>query len=303
MTPVIEIHGLTRWFGNVRAVHDLSLNVMPGEIFAFLGLNGAGKSTTIRALLGMIRIDAGSVRLFGSDVFGSGPKPWRRVGHLVESAVAYPELTVRENLDAARRLYGLAHIDATRHMLQLFDLSEYAERRAATLSSGNRQRLALARAFQHNPDLLILDEPVTALDPAGVAEIRELLRRVSSQSGVTVFMSSHLLSEVSQLATRIGVIREGCLIEVVEMDSLRKTLSRVVIEARDPGAAAAALAAAGFAPTWSGSGRLIVSDPRAIEAPDELATLLVKAGAPPTRLAVMEEDLERHFLRLVSGET
>jgi ABC-2 type transport system ATP-binding protein len=286
----------------VRAVHDLSLDVMPGEIFAFLGLNGAGKSTTIRAMLGMIKADAGSVRLFGTDVFGPARKPWQRVGHLVESAVAYPELTVRENLDVARRLYGVAR-NATRNVLELFGLSEYADRRAGTLSSGNRQRLALARAFQHDPGLLILDEPVSALDPAGVAEIRELLRRVSRESGVTVFISSHLLSEVSQLATRVGVIRAGSLIEVIEMDSLRKTLSRVVVEARDLAAAAAALAAAGFAATWSGSAQLLVSHPRAIEAPDELATLLVNAGAPPTRLAVMHDDLERYFLHLVAGDS
>ena len=217
--------------------------------------------------------------------------------------MAYPELTVRENLDVARRLYGVAGHAATRRAIDLFGLSEYADRRAGTLSSGNRQRLALARAFQHDPELLILDEPTTSLDPAGVVEIRELIRRAARESGNTVFMCSHLLSEVSQLATRIGVIHQGRLLEVVEMDRLLAQLSRVVIDARDLDAAALVLASAGYSTTRSPSGQLILYERRAIESPDHLATLLVNAGTPPTRLAVMQDDLESYFLRRVAGNT
>ena len=301
MTPAIEIRGLTKNFDTVRAVHGLDLAVMPGEIFGFLGLNGAGKSTTIRAILGMIRIDSGAVRVLGTDVFGPGRKPWNRVGHLVESAVAYPELTARENLDAARRLYGVARPDATSRALASFGLSEYADRRAGTLSTGNRQRLALARAFQHGPELVILDEPTNGLDPAGAVEIREMLRRKCRDSGVTVFMSSHVLSEVEQIATRIGVIREGSLVDVAEMATLQTGHEKLLVEARDITAAAKALAAAGYQVLNSPVGQLILSDARAIEAPELVATLLVNAGTPPTKLAIIRDDLESYFLRRVTG--
>jgi ABC-2 type transport system ATP-binding protein len=297
----IETNGLSKSFGPVCAVDKVSIRVRPGEIYGFLGLNGAGKTTAIRALLGMIRPSAGTVRLLQRTIGPYGQGPWGRVGHLVEAPAAYPELTVLENLEIARRLQRITDKGATSRIVESLGLGPYSRRKAGTLSSGNLQRLALARALVHEPELLILDEPANGLDPAGVVEIRELLAGLSRDRGVTVFMSSHILTEVDRLATRIGIIHKGRLIEELDSERLQRLrLQRLEVTTRDPGAAQRALTAAGYAVDREG-GTILLSDPRAIESPDLVATLLVNAGAPPLHLAVAHEDLEDHFLRLTGG--
>ena len=301
MSFAIETSGLSKSFGQVRAVESVSLRVGQGEIYGFLGLNGAGKTTTIRALLGMIRPSAGSVKVLGQAVGPYGRGPWRRVGHLVEMPAAYPELTVRENLEIARRLQGIWDRGATFRVIDRLRLTPYADRKAGALSSGNLHRLGLARALLHEPELLILDEPASGLDPAGVVEIRDLLANLAHEKGVTVFMSSHILTEVDRLATRIGIIHKGRLIEELEAEQLEALRSRrLAIRARDLEAARNALTQAGFAVKAS-ENTLLLSEARALDAPDEVATILVKAGTPPTRLVVEQENLEEYFLRL-TGE-
>jgi len=303
MSYAIETTGLSKRYGQVQAVDSVSLRVARGEVYGFLGLNGAGKTTTIRALLGMIRPSAGSVSVLGQPVGPNGRGPWRHVGHLVEKPSAYPELTVRENLEIARRLHGLADREATSRVIDRLDLASYADRKAGDLSTGNLQRLALARALLHEPELLILDEPANGLDPAGVVEIRELLASLAREKGVTVFMSSHILTEVDRLATRIGIIHKGRLIEELDGQRLEETRSlRLAVRARNLEAAQTALTQAGYAvEVRAGEGTIFMSEARAIDAPDDVAAVLVNAGAPPTRLAIEQEDLEDHFLRL-TGE-
>jgi ABC-2 type transport system ATP-binding protein len=277
------------------------LRVGYGEIYGFLGLNGAGKTTSIRALLGMIRPSSGSVKLLGQIVGPNGRGPWQQVGHLVESPAAYPELTVRENLEVARRLHGIQERGATAQILERLGLTAYADRKAGTLSTGNLQRLGLARALLHKPALLILDEPANGLDPAGVVEIRQLLASLAQNDGVTVFMSSHILTEVDRLATRIGIIHKGQLLEELEADKLDELRSqRLEIKTRNLDAAQNALTQAGYIVKTNGSA-LFLYEARALEAPELVATILVNAGAPPTRLSVEQEMLEDYFLRL-TGE-
>jgi ABC-2 type transport system ATP-binding protein len=303
MSFAIETNGLSKSFGPVRAVDSVSLRVGPGEIYGFLGLNGAGKTTTIRALLGMIRPSAGSVQVLGQAVGPNGRGPWRRVGHMVEMPAAYPELTVRENLEIARRLQGISDTGATSRAIERLGLAAYVDRKAGVLSTGNLHRLGLARALLHEPELLILDEPANGLDPAGVVEIRELLTSLAHEQGVTVFMSSHILTEVDRLATRIGIIHKGRLIEELEAGRLEELRSRrLEIKARNLEAAQSALTKAGFA-VKAGENAIVLTEARAIDAPDEVATILVSAGTPPTRLAVVQENLEDHFLRLTGGES
>jgi len=298
MNSAIETNGLSKSYGRVRAVDSVDLRVGHGEIYGFLGLNGAGKTTTIRALLGMIRPSAGSVSVLGQAVGPNGRGPWRQVGHLVEQPAAYPELTVRENLEIARRLHGISDTKATSGVIERLGLFPDADRRAGALSTGNRQRLGLARALLHAPELLILDEPANGLDPAGVVEIRELLARLARENGVTVFMSSHILTEVDRLAARIGIIHQGRLIEELEAEQLEALRSRrLEIKAHDLEAAQSVLAQAGYAVTV-GDDRLVLTEARAIDAPEQVATLLVNAGTPPSRLAVEQENLEEYFLRL-----
>ena len=302
----ITTNGLTkRYGGDVVAVDRVDLRVARGEIYAFLGLNGAGKSTTIRMLLGMIRPTAGYAELFGERVRAGSTGLWRRVGHLVESATAYPELTVRDNLEVARRLAGVEDRQVVDAMIERLALEPYADRRAGTLSLGNLQRLALARALLHEPDLLVLDEPANGLDPAGVIEIRELLRGLARDRGVTVFMSSHILAEVDRLATRIGIVHRGRLVEELDSDALERHRDRrLEVGARDLNAAERALRAAGLSPVRQAAAdpdRVELRETRALEAPEEIARLLVAAGVPPTHLALARESLEEHFIRL-TGE-
>jgi ABC-2 type transport system ATP-binding protein len=301
MSFAVEISELSKSFGQVRAVDSVNLRVGLGEIYAFLGLNGAGKTTTIRALLGMIRPSTGSVKLLGRSIGPAGRGPWRQVGHLVERPAAYPELTVKENLEIARRLQGVPDVSATSRVIERLGLAPYANRKAGGLSSGNLQRLGLARALLHEPELLILDEPAKGLDPAGVVEIRELLASLNHERGRTVFMSSHILTEVDRLATRIGIIHKGRLLEELDAKKLEELRSRrLEIKTRDLEAAGSALTQAGYA-VKTGEDTLFLDEARAIDAPDEVATILVNAGTPPTRLAVVREDLEDYFLRL-TGE-
>ena len=301
MNYAIETNHLTKNYGDVRAVDSVSLRVRPGEIYGFLGLNGAGKTTTIRTLLGMIRPSAGDVKVLGQPVGPHGRGPWARVGHLVESPSAYPELSVRENLEIARRLHGILDAGATSRGIEQLGLAPYADRKAGTLSTGNLQRLGLARALLHGPELLILDEPANGLDPAGVVEIRELLSALAHEKGVTIFMSSHILTEVDRLATRIGIIHLGKLIEELDTDALEKLRSkRLEIKARDLQAAQIYLQNAGYR-FASNDETIMIEDVRAIEHPDNIAEIMVNAGIPPTRLAVEQQNLEDHFMQLTGG--
>ena len=301
MEFAIETNGLSKFYKDVHAVDSVNLRVKRGEIYGFLGLNGAGKTTTIRALLGMILPSEGTVKVLGQTVGPNGRGPWGRVGHLVGSPSAYPELTVRENLEMSRRLHGISNPAATSRAIDRLALGSYAQRKAGTLSTGNLQRLGLARALLHEPELLILDEPANGLDPAGVVEIRELVASLARDKGVTVFMSSHILTEVDRLATRIGIIHMGRLIEELDTQALEKLRSkRLEVKARDLEAAKNCLQSAGYQARLNHEA-ILLDDAGAVEHPDEIAKIMVFAGAPPTRLAVKQQDLEDHFLQITGG--
>jgi ABC-2 type transport system ATP-binding protein len=248
----------------------------------------------------MIKSTIGTAHVLQTRVRLGSREPWASVGYLVEIPYAYPELTVYENLEVARRLHpGTAPI-AVSQIIERMGLSTYAGRRAGTLSQGNAQRLGLARALLHSPRLLILDEPANGLDPAGIVEIRGLLLELTRQQGVTVFMSSHILAEVSRLARRIGIIHEGRLLQELDVDELeRNRRRRLLLRARDIEAARLALTNGGRPAEIIQDGTLELKDASSIERPDDIASLLVQAGVPPTHLTVEEEELEQYFLRLV----
>lgn len=300
MNYPIETHDLSKNYGAVRAVEHLTMRVDEGEIYAFLGLNGAGKTTTIRMLLGMVRPSAGEAYVLNTRVRPGQRAPWADVGYLVEIPRAYPELTVTENLEAARRLHPGVPQGAVNEIIERMGLAAYAGRQAVTLSQGNAQRLGLAKALLHRPRLLLLDEPANGLDPAGIVEIRELLLELTRQQGVTVFLSSHILAEISRLADRIGIIHQGRLLQEMSMEDLEQNRSRrLLIDTRANGTARQALEAAGYDTQALPDGTIALTAPAAVNCPEEIACLLVSAGAPPARLVVEEEELEKYFLRLV----
>lgn len=303
MATAIETSGLTKRYRDVLAVDRLTLSIEPGEIYGFLGLNGAGKTTTIRMLLGMIKPDSGTVSLFGMTVHPGLTSIWQRVGYMVETPHAYPDLTVRENLEVGRRLRRLENPSVVAEVIDLLELGPYAERKAKTLSLGNAQRLGLAKALIHRPDLLILDEPTNSLDPAGIVEIRELLRRLAIENGVTIFVSSHILAEVSRLATRIGIIHRGRLVKEVATGELVDLEDRrLKVDVRDTGAALSVLQRAGIAASSDGPHTIVITEPAALERPEDVAALLVRSDSPPHRLVVEQADLESYFLKLVGTE-
>jgi ABC-2 type transport system ATP-binding protein len=302
MNAAIETHHLVKRYGAVTAVDGLSLRVARGEIYAFLGLNGAGKTTTIRMLLGLIRPTSGDATLLDTRITAGESAVFARVGYLVETATAYPNLTVRENLDIQRRLTG-APRTAVGEAMALLGLSKSAERRAGQLSLGNKQRLSLARALLHRPELLILDEPANGLDPAGIIEIRELLRRLVDENGVTIFMSSHILAEVAHLADRIGIVHGGQLLEELDYAELRsRTRQHLDVGVSDPDGAAALLRGRlginAIERTPEGALRLFDGLARSAE----IARILVEAGLDLTSLVPAHEDLESYFIRLTCGE-
>lgn len=296
--PVIDVVDVSKSYGDVLAVDRVSLRVEAGEIYALLGLNGAGKTTLIRVLLGTVRPTGGWVALFRETIDRRTQRVWSDVGYLVETPAAYPELTVRENLDVVRRLRRIAERSVIDDAIERLGLGPYAHRRARTLSLGNAQRLGLAKALLHRPRLLILDEPANGLDPAGVVEVRDMLRGLADE-GTTVFLSSHVLAEVARLATRIGIIHCGQLREELTAGALAERVRRrLSVATRDDTAAAAVLTGAGYTVHTDDSG-LVLDDRRAVEAPEDVAEALVRAGIPPTRLVADGEDLEDYFLRAV----
>ena len=209
---------LCRSFDSERAVDHVDLQVFPGQIHALVGLNGAGKTTLMRLLLGMLRPDRGSVTIFGRPVANASNNLWRGIGHMLDTAFGYPELTVAENLRCAALLHGLPDTTAQEAVdtgIADLRLSHWADRPSRTLSTGNRQRLGLACALIGQPDLLVLDEPTTALDPAGVVLVRTLLRAAAAR-GTAVLVSSHHLDEMARIANHISVMHRGRIVGTLD---------------------------------------------------------------------------------------
>jgi ABC-2 type transport system ATP-binding protein len=300
ISEIIRTEHISKDYKDVEAVSDVSLSVRKGEIYGFLGLNGAGKTTTIRMLLGMIRPTNGAAFINDEKISAGNIDLWKRVGSLVEIPFSYPELTVRENLEIFRRLRFLPDRKSVDQVINKLKLETYADRKAKNLSLGNSQRLGLAKALIHNPDILVLDEPANGLDPAGIFEIRELLKDLAEHHGVTIFISSHILGEISRFATRIGIIHEGKLIQELDSGQLEALYKkRLLINSNNNALALAILGKNGYeAEAYEGS-ILSVSGERAIEMPGSIAELMVNAGCPPTLLKVEEEDLETYFLRII----
>jgi lantibiotic transport system ATP-binding protein len=208
---ILETNGLTKKFGKRSAVENVDLRLGKGEIYGFLGPNGAGKTTTIRMLLGLARPTGGTIQIFGKDLKKEKQQILRKVGSLVEYPSYYGHLTAIENLEALRRILEVpkSRID---EVLAIVRLSKEAKRPVKGFSLGMKQRLGIAAALLANPELLILDEPTNGLDPSGILEIRELIKSMPAQHGMTILVSSHLLSEIDQMATQVGIISKGSMI-------------------------------------------------------------------------------------------
>ncbi|HIQ95747.1 MAG TPA: ATP-binding cassette domain-containing protein [Candidatus Limivivens merdigallinarum] len=220
---VIETKKLTKRYGKQSAVNSVGIHVKPGRIYGLLGRNGAGKTTIMKMILGLTAITSGEVEVFGKTMSGSNKKRiYPRIGALIETPGFYPNLTGTENLEIFAMLRGTSRPDAVKHALEVVGLPYREKKLFSKYSLGMKQRLGIAGAILHDPELLILDEPTNGLDPIGIAEMRTFIKHLSAERGKTILISSHILSEISLLADDIGVIDHGFLLEESSMEELER---------------------------------------------------------------------------------
>ena len=298
-TPTLSTHALSKNYGDRPAVKDLTIEIEPGEILGFLGPNGAGKTTTIRMALGLIRPTSGQVDILGEDVAHHGARVLPRVGALVESPALYLYMSGRDNLRAFASVLGGVPKSRLDEVLELVDLTGRQRDRVGSYSMGMKQRLGVATALLHDPDLLILDEPANGLDPAGIVEMRDLLRRLASQ-GKTVFISSHVLGEVQQICDRVAIINKGELVRLAPVAELLGAAKDFVIRVDEPQAVLALLQRQ----PWGTTARLdhaelITASPTGRGR--DLVRFLVEAGHWPDSVAPRQHNLEEIFLSLTGG--
>ncbi len=210
MEYILKTEKLTKIYGGVKAVNEVSMSVRKGDIYGFIGKNGAGKTTFMKMISGLAAPTAGSMELFGKSDLEQARK---RIGTLIENPGVYPNMTAEENLEIVRRNLGIPERAATREMLEFVGLDSAGKKKVKNFSMGMKQRLGLAVSLIRNPDFLVLDEPINGLDPAGIKEVRELLLKLNREKQITILISSHILGELSKVATRYGIIRDGVLME------------------------------------------------------------------------------------------
>ncbi|HEK9104004.1 ABC transporter ATP-binding protein [Bacillus pfraonensis] len=223
MSAIIKTTNLTKIYGKQKSVDNLNITVNQGEIYGFIGRNGAGKTTTIRMLLGLIKPTSGKIEIFGEDFSANQKEILRRIGSIVEVPGFYENLTAKENLLINAKIIGVHKKNTIEEALEIVGLQHETKKLVGKYSLGMKQRLGIARALLHYPELLILDEPTNGLDPIGIKEMRKLIKSLAQERNITILISSHILAEVEQLVDHMGIIHEGKLLEETSLDALRKT--------------------------------------------------------------------------------
>lgn len=302
---VLSAEGLTKRFGRHEAVSDVSFELYAGEVFGFLGPNGAGKTTTIRMLVGLARPDRGRVRIRGVDLSRDFHRAMAHVGCIVESPDLYLYLTGRENLLHFARMLGDGTDRRIPELARLVALADRLDQKVSTYSLGMRQRLGIAQALLGAPDLLILDEPANGLDPAGIREIRRLVRMLATERGISVFVSSHLLSEVEQMCDRVAIIHRG---RTLATGSVRELLDRSGSD-RTRWQVRPAVEAARLLAAFGGPEPPEIEDEETVTAriprqkmPEAVAAL-ARAGVEVFSVERRGSSLEEVFLEVTGGET
>ena len=226
---VIETKQLTKVYGDQTAVNAVNLHVKRGQIYGLLGRNGAGKTTIMKMILGLTPITSGEADIFGKNIKGQEKRVYPRIGAIIETPGFYPNLTGTENLEIFARLRGTAASNAVKNALEVVGLPYKDKKLFGKYSLGMKQRLGIANAILHDPELLILDEPTNGLDPIGIAEVRDFIKDLSVERGKTILISSHILSEIQLLADDIGIIDHGVLLEESSMSELEKKNSKYIL--------------------------------------------------------------------------
>ncbi len=300
---IIETRGLTKKYGEQTSVSKLSLHVRKGRIYGLLGRNGAGKTTTMRMLLGLTEPTSGDVKIFGKPLRGNEKKILSRIGSLIESPGFYPNLTGTENLRIFADLRGLKGPKYIKNAMELVNLPYKDKKLFSQYSLGMKQRLAIALAVMHNPELLILDEPINGLDPIGIAEVRDFIRNLCDATGKTILISSHILSEISLLADDIGIIDHGVLLEEESLEELEKKNGKYFRFTVSNAAAASGLLQDRMGirnMEIDSSTKLTVRDSR-LDA-GTAVRLFVDEGLTVSDAHLYEDTLEDYFKKVTGGE-
>ena len=300
---IIETRGLTKKYGEQTSVSKLSLHVRKGRIYGLLGRNGAGKTTTMRMLLGLTEPTSGDVKIFGKPLRGNEKKILPRIGSLIESPGFYPNLTGTENLRIFADLRGLKGPKYIKNAMELVNLPYKDKKLFSQYSLGMKQRLAIALAVMHNPELLILDEPINGLDPIGIAEVRDFIRNLCDATGKTILISSHILSEISLLAVDIGIIDHGVLLEEESLEELEKKNGKYFRFTVSNAAAASGLLQDRMGirnMEIDSSTKLTVRDSR-LDA-GTAVRLFVDEGLTVSDAHLYEDTLEDYFKKVTGGE-
>lgn len=297
-TFVIETSHLTKKFGKFLAVDSIDLQVPKGGIYGFLGPNGAGKSTTIRMLLGLMKETQGQVKVFGKSINEERLAILKRVGSMVETPSYYGHLTANENLEVSRKILGVEKKEINR-VLEIVKLTDVQHKVVKKFSLGMKQRLGIAQALLGNPELLILDEPTNGLDPSGIIEMRDLIKSFPEKYGITVLISSHILSEIELIATHVGIINKGKLLFQGTMADLRaKQKVEIQLEVEPRADAEAYFNEIGL--SFKGDQHFLYLD--ANLQPFKLNRELIMNGFEVNQLMVKKHSLEQIFLSMTSGK-
>lgn len=299
-SPIVQTHNLSKSYDGIHRVHQISLIVEKGEIYGFLGPNGAGKTTTLKMLLGLIKPTEGTIKIFGKDLENSRASILNQTGSLIESPSYYGHLTGLENMRVMQRLRNVPNKNID-EVLKIVRLENQKHKQASQYSLGMKQRLGIAMALLAFPSLLILDEPTNGLDPAGIGEIRELIKSLPGQYGITILLSSHLLSEIEQIATSVGIISEGKLLLQGTMEDLRKNNKATIhIQTNDNAKAKKVLHAHDYKPELQEK-RLIFEylDDGEVS---RINRILVENNLSVSRIQEHQKSLEDIFLDLTGKE-
>ncbi|HYG60232.1 MAG TPA: ATP-binding cassette domain-containing protein [Symbiobacteriaceae bacterium] len=299
---VLRTRNISKKYGDAYAIENVSVEIKRGQIYGLIGLNGAGKTTFMRAVTGLVSLTGGEVELFGQTGDGALQRARRRIGQSIETPAIYPNLTAEKNLEIQRIIGGVPDRGAIKRTLEVVGLADTGKKTAKNFSLGMKQRLALATALITNPEFLILDEPANGLDPRGIIETRELMRRLAQERGLTLLVSSHLLDELGQVATHYGIIHKGRLVKQLSAAELAlETRQHIRIATKDSARAMALL-----------KEHFGVTDCQAVSANElwvreqigrtgEMNTLLVSHGVVVESIGVSEQRLEEYFVSLTGG--
>lgn len=294
---VLKATGITKKYGAAKALDKVSIEIKRGMIYGLIGENGAGKSTFMRTIMGLISIDEGSIELFGTTDLQAAR---RRMGQSIETPALYPELTATDNLRIQAANGGVSDREIE-DLLKMMRLENTGKKKAKNFSLGMRQRLAIANALITNPEFLILDEPTNGMDPAGMAEMREIIQRLVKERGITVLLSSHLLDELSQIATHYGILHEGHLIKELSKEELAQESRQFIkIDTSATEQAVTVLDSLGYRDYFVQSSRVI----QLFEGIDQVAAInqaLVEAKVPVDGIHLVGQKLEDYFLQLTGG--